>query len=102
MSNVLFFTPTVCTARQDISIPENNEVGAVVETITVEPDVTLAFNPDTAALPFRLEGNQLIATERFDYEVTNWNNLSIHVFIQNSSLTGDHDSCFVFRPQKPT
>ncbi|XP_026221242.1 cadherin-related family member 5-like [Anabas testudineus] len=61
---------SVCTARQDISIPENNEVGAVVETITVEPDVTLAFNPDTAALPFRLEGNQLIATERFDYETT--------------------------------
>lgn len=61
--------PTVCKARQDIYIDENNSVNEVVETIVVEAEVTLAFKPNTGEIPFRLEGNQLIVTEALDYEV---------------------------------
>lgn len=59
--------PTVCSARQEIRVPENNAEGAVIETIRVEAGVTLALTPE--GFPFRLEGNQLIVTERLDYEV---------------------------------
>ncbi|GLD61649.1 cadherin-related family member 5-like protein [Lates japonicus] len=60
----------ICSAPPSVQIPENNTVGAVVATITVQPGVTLVLNPpiDGSDNPFRLEGNNLAATRVFDYE----------------------------------
>lgn len=53
-----------------MQFPENNGIGDVVETITVEPDVTLEFTPPAAdSNPFSINGNNLIAAKVFDYEV---------------------------------
>ncbi|XP_050929237.1 LOW QUALITY PROTEIN: cadherin-related family member 5 [Lates calcarifer] len=62
---------TSALAPPSVQIPENNTVGAVVATITVQPGVTLVLNPPTDGSdnPFRLEGNNLEAARVFDYEI---------------------------------
>lgn len=64
---------------------ENNMEGAVVLNITVSgPDVTLAIiNTD---IPFRLEGNELVATAVLDYEAVGltdpWRRFSCFVWLR--------------------
>ncbi|CAL9695154.1 unnamed protein product [Knipowitschia caucasica] len=55
-----------CSAPDNVSIDENNEVGAVVVVITNPDGVTLEYL--TPEHPFRLEGNTLVATESLDAE----------------------------------
>ncbi|KAM7397331.1 hypothetical protein PAMP_020314 [Pampus punctatissimus] len=59
----------MCTAPRSVEFPENNAVDAVVVTINLQDGITVDFsppaNPDN---PFKLEGNQLLATRVFDYE----------------------------------
>uniref|UniRef100_A0AAX7U193 Cadherin domain-containing protein n=1 Tax=Astatotilapia calliptera TaxID=8154 RepID=A0AAX7U193_ASTCA len=60
---------TICSAPSSVQFPENNGIGDVVETITVEPDVTLEFTPPAAdSNPFSINGNKLTAAKVFDYE----------------------------------
>ena len=54
-----------------MNVRENNAVGDVVVTITVQPGVTLEFKPPPANPDnhFLLDGNNLIAASVLDYEV---------------------------------
>ncbi|KAM9854839.1 cadherin-related family member 5 [Aulostomus maculatus] len=62
-----------CTARPSIRFDENNNVGDVVETITVMERIRLEFDPPPANpnYPFALEGNLLVAARVLDYETSN-------------------------------
>ncbi|XP_008276230.1 cadherin-related family member 5 [Stegastes partitus] len=63
----------VCSAPSSlVNFPENNNVGDVVATITVQSGVTLEFSPppENPENPFRLEGNQLVAERMLDFETT--------------------------------
>uniref|UniRef100_A0A3B5A230 Cadherin-related family member 5b n=1 Tax=Stegastes partitus TaxID=144197 RepID=A0A3B5A230_9TELE len=60
-----------CSAPSSlVNFPENNNVGDVVATITVQSGVTLEFSPppENPENPFRLEGNQLVAERMLDFE----------------------------------
>ncbi|XP_040894883.1 cadherin-related family member 5 [Toxotes jaculatrix] len=60
---------SICSAPQSVQFPENNTVGDVVATITVQPNVTLELSPSPDDNdPFRLSENQLIAQRVLDYE----------------------------------
>ncbi|XP_061679934.1 cadherin-related family member 5 isoform X3 [Syngnathoides biaculeatus] len=59
----------LCSARPEVYVEENNEVDQLVETIVVE-DGAVPFLDPSANLPFRLDGNQLLATGVLDYETT--------------------------------
>ncbi|XP_067447054.1 cadherin-related family member 5 isoform X1 [Thunnus thynnus] len=63
----------ICSAPSTVEFKENNNVGDVVLTITVQPGVTLMFKPAPANPdnPFTLNGNQMIAAKVLDYETTN-------------------------------
>ncbi|RNB88751.1 DNRLRE domain-containing protein [Brevibacillus nitrificans] len=53
------------------SLPENNAIGAVVGTLSaIDPDPgdTFTFRIQNPSVPFTIEGNQLKATQSFDYE----------------------------------
>ncbi|XP_036962073.1 cadherin-related family member 5 isoform X2 [Acanthopagrus latus] len=105
----------MCSAPRIVQFDENNEVGAVVVTITLDPGVTLAFNPPPADpdYPFRLDGDQLIAAKVLDYETqTNYDvaitctspgggtfPLTILVFLVN---VNDHPPVFAENPYRIT
>ncbi|KAI3370584.1 hypothetical protein L3Q82_007152 [Scortum barcoo] len=60
----------ICSAPSSVNFAENNTVGDLVVTITVQPGVTVGFvpppaNPDN---PFRLDENRLIAARVLDFE----------------------------------
>ncbi|TKI58698.1 DNRLRE domain-containing protein [Brevibacillus antibioticus] len=64
-------TPPTDILLSSNSIPENNQIGAVVGTLSaVDPDQgeTVTFSILNNTLPFTVEGNQLKATEKFDFE----------------------------------
>ncbi|XP_045893060.1 cadherin-related family member 5 isoform X2 [Micropterus dolomieu] len=59
----------ICSAPIAVEFAENNRVGDVVVTITVQPGVTLEFkSPPDPDNPFILEGNTLIAAKVLDHE----------------------------------
>ncbi|XP_044211540.1 cadherin-related family member 5 isoform X1 [Thunnus albacares] len=60
----------ICSAPSTVEFKENNNVGDVVLTITVQPGVTLKFKPAPANLdnPFTLNRTQMIAARVLDYE----------------------------------
>ncbi|XP_054475612.1 cadherin-related family member 5 [Anoplopoma fimbria] len=68
----------ICSAVNQVDFQENNSVGDVVLTITVQPGVTLEFrppvNPDN---PFDLDGNKLIAKSVLDYEAATTQEVNI-------------------------
>ncbi|WP_414853743.1 Ig-like domain-containing protein [Brevibacillus sp. IT-7CA2] len=64
-------TPPTDILLSSNSIPENNQIGAVVGTLSaVDPDQgdTVTFSIQNSTVPFTVEGNQLKATEKFDFE----------------------------------
>lgn len=64
-------TPPTDILLSSNSIPENNQIGAVVGTLlAVDPDQgdTVTFSIQNTAVPFTVEGDQLKATEKFDFE----------------------------------
>ncbi|EJL21040.1 Ig-like domain-containing protein [Brevibacillus sp. BC25] len=64
-------TPPTDILLSSNSIPENNQIGAVVGTLSaVDPDQgeTVTFSILNNPVPFTVEGNQLKATEKFDFE----------------------------------
>ncbi|MGG4454578.1 Ig-like domain-containing protein [Brevibacillus porteri] len=64
-------TPPTDILLSSNSIPENNQIGAVVGTLSaVDPDQgeTVTFSILNNTMPFTVEGNQLKATEKFDFE----------------------------------
>ncbi|KAM8750382.1 cadherin-related family member 5 isoform 2-T2 [Acanthopagrus schlegelii] len=105
----------MCSAPRIVQFNENNAVGAVVVNITLDPGVTLAFNPPPADpdYPFRLDGDQLIAAKVLDYETqTNYDvaitctspgggtfPLTILVFLVN---VNDHPPVFAKNPYNIT
>ncbi|XP_075944840.1 cadherin-related family member 5 [Anarhichas minor] len=59
----------ICSAASQVTITENNTVGALVLTINVKPGVTLQLKPPANPNnPFRLDGNNLVAAMVLDYE----------------------------------
>ncbi|KAM7415376.1 hypothetical protein PAMA_019957 [Pampus argenteus] len=59
----------ICTPPPSVQFSENNNVDAVVVTITLQDGVTVDFTPPVKPdNPFKLEGNQLLATRVLDYE----------------------------------
>ncbi|WP_429840782.1 Ig-like domain-containing protein [Brevibacillus sp. FIR094] len=64
-------TPPTDILLSSNSIPENNQIGAVVGTLSaVDPDQgeTVTFSILNNTVPFTIEGNQLKVTEKFDFE----------------------------------
>ncbi len=64
-------TPPTDILLSSNSIPENNQIGAVVGTLSaVDPDQgdTVTFSILNNPVPFTVEGNQLKVTEKFDFE----------------------------------
>ncbi|WP_409179219.1 Ig-like domain-containing protein [Brevibacillus fortis] len=64
-------TPPTDILLSTNSIPENNQIGAVVGTLSaVDPDQgeTFTFSISDALSPFTIEGNQLKAKQTFDFE----------------------------------
>ncbi|ASJ55972.1 phage tail protein [Brevibacillus formosus] len=64
-------TPPTDILLSSNSIPENNQIGAVVGTLlSVDPDQgdTVTFSIQNTVVPFTVEGDQLKATEKFDFE----------------------------------
>ncbi|MBW5470976.1 phage tail protein [Brevibacillus formosus] len=64
-------TPPTDILLSSNSITENNPIGAVVGTLlAVDPDQgdTVSFSILSPAVPFTVEGDQLKATEKFDFE----------------------------------
>ncbi|XP_053742771.1 cadherin-related family member 5-like [Synchiropus splendidus] len=60
---------TVCSSAEDVvRIPENNEVGIILLTITTLDGVTITFESAPENNPFIIEGNQLKANQVLDYE----------------------------------
>ncbi|XP_039663432.1 cadherin-related family member 5 isoform X2 [Perca fluviatilis] len=69
----------ICKAPLQVNVRENNAVGDVVVTITVQPGVTLEFKPPPANPDnhFLLDGNNLIAASVLDYETNKTHTVSI-------------------------
>lgn len=64
-------TPPTAILLTPHSIPENNQIGAVVGTLSAtdpDPGETFTFSLATSESPFTIEGNQLKAKETFDFE----------------------------------
>ncbi|TQK53950.1 Ig-like protein group 3 [Brevibacillus sp. AG162] len=64
-------TPPTDILLSSNSIPENNPIGAVVGTLlATDPDQgdTVTFSIQNPTVPFTVEGDQLKATELFDFE----------------------------------
>lgn len=83
-----------------MEFPENNEVNALVATITVGPGVILEFKPPPANPnnPFILNGNQLLAARVFDYEVVSYVQQNMYTALRQN-LTVEYDICSVFADQ---
>nr|XP_057930741.1 cadherin-related family member 5 [Doryrhamphus excisus] len=62
-------TMSVCRARTTVDFKENNLVGDLVETITVNDGVTLTLETSSSN-SFTLEGNRLLAAKVLDYETS--------------------------------
>ncbi|XP_051916349.1 cadherin-related family member 5-like [Hippocampus zosterae] len=67
----------LCNARTSVNVKENNAVGDLVETITLQDGITASLA--SADVPFALDGNRLIAKEVLDYEMI----LIIVVIVEN-------------------
>ncbi|KAA8590392.1 hypothetical protein FQN60_014326 [Etheostoma spectabile] len=77
----------ICSAPLTVNFPENNRVGDLVQTIAVEPAVTLEFKPPADPdNPFRLEGNNLTAARVLDYETANTHEVNIICKAADSQL----------------
>ncbi|KAM4554489.1 uncharacterized protein V3H82_018718 [Fundulus diaphanus] len=65
---VLLQTSTAqrCDVQSPVNFAENNEVGDVVATISLESGETVEIT--STGLPFGIQGNQLIATQVLDHE----------------------------------
>ncbi|XP_054631801.1 cadherin-related family member 5 [Dunckerocampus dactyliophorus] len=59
----------VCGARTTVELKENNLVGDLVETITVNDGVTLSLGTSSSN-SFTLDGNRLLAAKVLDYETS--------------------------------
>ncbi|KAK5866858.1 hypothetical protein PBY51_011399 [Eleginops maclovinus] len=68
-------TAQICSAPSTASIAENNKVGDLVTTITLDPGVTVDLTPvENPNHSFRIVGNRLEAAKVLDYE-----DISVHV-----------------------
>jgi large repetitive protein len=79
-------TPPTDILLSSNSIPENNQIGAVVGTLSaVDPDQaeTFTFSIANMLSPFTIEGNQLKAKETFDFETKD--SYSVPIIVTDSA-----------------
>lgn len=68
---LFFFSPGCSVSNSNPSVPENNNPGYVVTTISVEPGFTVIIDPSSPdGNYFTIQGSELQLNRSVDYEVS--------------------------------